>query len=125
MKTLRQTYRGANEIRYADPDAFQNTVVQSVRTQPKKAGSRTVYNVNGALNAQRTVTLPTLPNSSSTDQERLALRFSLSGSTTSKDAIKALLVDFRAWLVAVEDDMVSGFLSENPLTIETAPVPVD
>lgn len=94
MKTLRQTYRGANEIRYADPDAFQNTVNQSVRTQPKKAGSRTVYNVNAALNAQRTVTLPAVPNVSTTDQERLALRFSISGSTTSKLEVKKTACGF-------------------------------
>lgn len=118
MKTLRQTYRGANEIRYADPDAFQNTVNQSVRTQPKKAGSRTVYNVNAALNAQRTVTLPAVPNVSTTDQERLALRFSISGSTTSKLEVKKLLADFRNWLVVAEDDWAAGFLSEADLTID-------
>lgn len=117
MKTLRQTYRGANEIRYADPDAFQDTVVQSVRTQPKKAGSRTVYNVNAAMNAQRTVTLPAVPNGSTVDQERLAVRFSLSGSTTSKEAVKALLADFRAWMIAVEDDWTAGFISEAELSI--------
>lgn len=123
MKTLRPTYRGANEIRYADPDAFQNTVNQSVRTQPKKAGSRTVYNVNGTLNAQRTATLPAALNTSAVDQERLAIRFSVSGSTLSKQEFKKFLADFRTWMVAVEDDWVDGFLSDANLLVndETAP----
>lgn len=117
MKTLRPTFRSANELRLADPDAFNNTVTIKVAVQPKKAGSQTVYNVNSSVNLQRNVTLP-LPEQCAdscmvADQERLALRFSVSGSTKSKLAVQELILDFRAVLDKAEADLISGFLPPN------------
>lgn len=116
MKTYRQTSRNATEIRFANPDAFYDTVTVKAAVQPKKAGSVTVFNTNSAINVQRTVTLP-LPagctdKCAPLNQEKIALRFSLSGSTQSKVAIKQMIADFRVWLLALEDDLVSGFIPE-------------
>lgn len=116
MKTYRQTSRTANEITFADPDAYFDTVKVKAAVQPKKAGSLTVYNSNSSINVQRTVTLPKpegcTDKCAPLDQEKIALRFSLSGSTQSKAAVKAMITDFRAWLTQLEDDLVSGFLPD-------------
>lgn len=53
------------------------------------------------------------------NQEKIALRFSLSGSTQSKVAVKQMIADFRSWLLLVEDDLVAGFIPE-VLTITTS-----
>lgn len=58
MKTYRQTSRNATEIRFADPDAYYDTVLIKAAVQPKKAGSLNVFNATSAINVQRTVTLP-------------------------------------------------------------------
>lgn len=113
--TYRKVQETANEHKFANPLAFFDTVSIRVNVQPKKAGPSTVYNAASAINMQRTLTLPGQPGC--TDKcapistEKAALRFSLSGSTQSKEAIKALIADFRLILELYEDDLVSGFLT--------------
>lgn len=114
MKTYRQTSRSAREVRFADPDAFYNTATVKVDTQPKKAGSSTVYNVKSSVNVQRTATLPApegctdlcLPR----DQEKLTGTISLSGSSRSKAEVKQVLQDLRALSLQFENDLTAGFL---------------
>lgn len=117
MTTLRLSSRNANQLTFVDPDSFNNTVNVSVNVQPKKAGSRTVHNVNASFNAQSVVTLPKPPGCEDVcmplDQERLAIRFSLSGSTSSKVEMKKLLTNVKAWITLLEDDMMSGFITDN------------
>lgn len=106
--------QNANMVRYADPDAFFNTVTLKISVQPKKAGARTVYNASSAINIERTVNLPVPVNCADpcivTDQEKLALRFSLSGSTQSKIAVGQMIDDFISVLSQKRNDLVSGFL---------------
>lgn len=123
MKTLRPTFRSANELRLADPDAFNDTVTLKVAAQPKKAGSQTVFNANSSINMQRNVTLPQpagCTDPCALDQERLALRFSVSGSTKSKAAVKALIADFLTILALSEDDLVAAFLPADSVVYSIA-----
>lgn len=112
QKTLRQTYLGANEIRYADPDNFANTVRLTQTTQPKKAGSRNVYNSASRLSAVRNIKLPALPNCDKcvVDQERISITVNFSGSTDSKEEVLLLIADTKVWLDTIGSDLTSGFL---------------
>lgn len=112
MKTLRQTYLGANEIRFADPDNFANTMALKLATQPKKAGSRNVFNAASQMTAVRQITLPAVPNCDTcvVDQERISATFRISGSTTSKEEVQLLIEDMKNWLAVATPDLIMGFL---------------
>lgn len=114
--TYRPIQTLGNEVKFADPDAFYNTVFHKVSTQPKKAGSQTVYNANSVINMQRTVIVPTpsgVVDACSSDSEKLSLRFSFSGSTASKIEARRMIADFRIALDLFEADMVSGFVDKD------------
>lgn len=114
--TYRLISRSANVVRFADPDSFFNDVTIKMNVQPKKAGARTVYNAASSLNLSRTVTLPQpegcTDKCAPLDQEKLSLRFSLSGSTQSKTEVTRMIDDFIVLLEQHKSDLVSGFLPE-------------
>lgn len=112
-KILRQTYLGQNEIRFADPNNHADTARIAMTVQPKKAGSRTVHNVNTRVTAVRNVVLPAIPgcdDKCKVDSERLSLQVSISGSSASGAEVRTLLADMKQWLAVIEDDIVKGFL---------------
>lgn len=125
MKTFRQASRTATEIRYADPTAIMDTVTLKSSLQPKKAGSKTVYNARNSISAQRNITLAKPPGCTDVcapvDQEKLAGSLTFSGSTFSKQDVLDLLDDLYYWGNLFADDMASGFMPE-ALTITTKPV---
>lgn len=112
-KNLRQTYLGQNEIRFADPDNHANTARIAMTVQPKKAGSRTVHNVNTRITAVRNVVLPAIPgcdDKCKVDSERLSLQVSISGSSASEAEVRLFVADMKQWLTVIENDIVKGFL---------------
>lgn len=123
--TYRQKSRSATEVCYVDPNAFFDSVTVKVNVQPKKAGSLTVHNVTGAINMQRTadVATPNCPPESCgpANQEKLALRFSTSGSIQSKVEVQKMFADFRVLSLELEATMIAGFLPD-ALNIEMSPV---
>lgn len=117
MKTYRQASRTPNLVRYSDPLAFFNDVTMKAAVQPKKAGSVTVYNAASAINISRTVDLPKpvgcTDKCAPLNQEKLALRFSLSGSTQSKAEVLTMVADFKLLLDLYVDDLSSGYVPES------------
>lgn len=115
--TYRPIQTTGNEIKFADPAAFYNTINHKVTSQPKKAGSLTVYNVNSLINMQRTSILPQPKGCADAcapiNSEKLSLRVSVSGSTASKKEVRRLIADFRIALDLFEDDMTSGFVNKD------------
>lgn len=116
MANLRQTLRGADEIRYANPEKFNDTTTVKLSVKPKKAGRRSVYNVASSISSQRTVALPALPgceDGCSVDEEVLSVRVNISGSVASADAVKALVNEVQTQLALIVDDLTLGFLPDN------------
>lgn len=114
MPNLRQTLRGANEIRYANPLNFKDVTTVKVNSKPKKAGSRTVQNVRSALSSQRTAALPVKPGceTCTVDEETLSCSVVLSGSVDSKAALLLLWSDTKAQIDLVFADTSTGFLPD-------------
>lgn len=124
MSTLRSIFRGPNELHYADPDSRENTLRIKLNVQPKKAGSRSVYNAQSSIIMNRSLVLPKPPECEDAcgpvDKETMSMRFTVSGSTASKAEVRAAWLEFKSQIDLMIDDLTAGFIPDSSL-LEPAP----
>lgn len=104
-----------NELYYANPLALDDIMSLKVNIAPKRAGSQTVNNVKASINVNRSVDVAGNPACTdpcvTTDQERVSVTLTTSGSTKSISAVKQAVLDVvAAWDRSFDDDLAIGFL---------------
>lgn len=116
MQTLRLTYNGNNDRRFAAPTDFNHTFRETLALSLKKAGDANVHNArsefisNGVIPVTGGCTDPckTMPRT-----EKVSVRTIISGSVENKAAMAQMVKDHQANVALALQDHLDGFMASN------------
>lgn len=116
VQTLRLTYNGNNDRRFADPTNFNHTFRETLALSLKKAGDTNVHNARSEFISNGVITVTggcTDPCKTSPRTEKVSVRTVISGSVENKAVMAQLVKDHQANVALALQDHLSGFMASN------------
>lgn len=115
-QTLRLTYNGNNDRRFAAPTNFNHTFRETLAVTPKKAGDANVHNARSEFISNDVIVVTggcTDPCKTSPRTEKVSVRTVISGSVENKTAMAQLVKDHQANVASALQDHLDGFMASN------------
>ena len=118
VQTLRLTYNGNNDRRFAAPTNFNHTFRETLALLPKKAGDANVHNARSEFITNDVIVVAggcTDPCKTSPRTEKVSVRTVISGSVENYAAMAQLVKDHQANVALALQDHLSGFMASNDI----------
>ncbi len=117
-QTLRLTYNGNNDRRFAAPTNFNHTFRETLTLSPKKAGDASVYNARSEFISNDVIAVTggcTDPCKTSPRTEKVSVRTVVSGSVENKVAMARLVKDHQTNVALALEDHLNGFMTSDDI----------
>ena len=115
-QTLRLTYNGNNDRRFAAPTNFNHTFRETLTLSPKKAGDVNVHNARSEFITNDVIVITdgcTDPCKTSSRTEKVSVRTVISGSVENKLQMAQLVKDHQVNVASALQDHLDGFMTLN------------
>ena len=116
QQTLRLTYNGNNDRRFAAPTDFNHTFRETLALSLKKAGDTNVHNARSEFISNGVIPVTggcTDPCKTSPRLEKVSVRTVISGSVENKEAMAQLVKDHQVNVILALQDHLAGFMASN------------
>lgn len=118
-QTLRLTFNGNNDRRFAAPTNFNHTFRETLTLSPKKAGDANVYNARSEFISNDVIAVAggcTDPCKTSPRTEKVSVRTVISGSVENSAALAQLVKDHQQNVSLALADHLNGFMASNDVS---------